>query len=197
MPFSAEAKNGNGIWERVDITTLDAPKIELVNHELRCPDADCHAELVIRHGAIVAPHFAHRANQATRACIFAGNGGESQDHLTAKQTIIERLRNSRLYRGAMIEPERILRDGSLKRIADVYVEFPDGSTEVHEAQLAKTTIEECQQRTRDYHALGVGNVVWWFGRANRNDTILHQWAVSECSLVGTLDFTMQRITIND
>lgn len=196
MPFSAEACNGDGVWRRVDITTMEAPKLELAGYELRCPDEDCHAALVIRHGEIIAPHFAHKPNQVARECVFAGTG-ESQEHLTAKQTILHKLRHNGRFAGAIIEPERILRDGEIKRIADVFVQFPDGSTQVHEAQLAKTTIEECRQRTQDYYALGVGSVYWWFGRANRNDTSLHNWAFTETGACGTLDFTMQRVSILD
>lgn len=197
MPFAAEARNGDDTWRKVDITTLTMPKIDLVGYDLRCPDEDCHAELVIKHGPVIAPHFAHKANASARNCVFAGGGGESQEHLTAKQEMISRLRRSPYYQDAHIEPERIMRAGAIKRIADVYVEFPDGSVEVHDAQLSKITIAELAERTNDYRNLGATNVVWWFGRANRNDTTLQQWAIAESGLVGTLDFTMQRITLGD
>jgi len=192
MPFSAEVRKG-GEWKRVDITLMDTPKVELLGYEVRCPDEDCHAPLIVKHGAVIAPHFAHK--QVNPACIFSGGGGESQDHIAAKQAIINRLRNSRLYRGAAIDPERILRDGAVKRIADVFVTFPDGTTEVHEAQLSKTTVAETQERSDTYRALGVDTVIWWFGRANSGDTSLQQWALRDGGLVGTLDFTMQRVTV--
>jgi competence CoiA-like predicted nuclease len=194
MPFSAEVRNGDGVWRRVDITTMAAPKLELADCEKRCPDTDCGCELIVKHGAITAPHFAHRRGGQTPGCAFAG-GGETPEHLAAKRAILGRLRSNALYKGAHLEPERILRDGLLKRIADVYVEFPDGSIEVHEAQLSRTSTRECQQRTDDYETLGVELVIWWFGGANRADTTLQQWARTSCGVVGTLDFSVQPVAI--
>jgi len=193
MPFSAEARTTSGAWERVDITLLDAPKIELMNRELRCPDADCHAPLVVRHGAIIAAHFAHKPGAATPGCAF-GVGGESQDHLTAKRVVIEMVRSNPRYAGATIEPERILRNGALKRVADVFVTFPDGRTEAHEAQLSRISVEEAQARTEDYQQqLGVDGVIWWLGKANRGDNNLELWATRTCGVFGRLDFILQSI----
>jgi competence CoiA-like predicted nuclease len=194
MPFSAEARNGDATWRRVDITTIAMPKLELAGHELRCPDTDCGCELIIKHGAIMSPHFAHKPGAISSGCAFAG-GGESLEHLNAKQAIMTTLRADRLYRAARIEPERILRDGELKRIADVYVEYPDGWIEVHEAQLSRTTIEECRVRTLDYLSMGVGQVIWWFGRANSGDQGLRDWATYECGGCGVIHPTVQRRTL--
>lgn len=192
MPFSAEAQTPGGAWERVDITLMDAPKIELLGYKLRCPDEDCHAPLVIRHGAIVTAHFAHKPGATTPGCIFGG-GGESHEHLTAKRTVIDLVRANPRYAGATIEPERILRAGALKRVADVYVVFPDGRAEAHEAQLARISVDEAQARTGDYQLLGVDNVIWWFGKANRGDNNLELWATRTCGVFGRLDFILQSI----
>jgi len=195
MPFSAEVRNESGEWVRTDITTMEAPKVELNGCDLRCPDEDCHAPMIIRHGAVIAPHFAHKAGEVSHDCIFMAGGGESEDHRSAKKEIMTKLRNSPLYRGAQIEPERILRDGDIKRIADIYVTFLDGSIEVHEAQLSRIGVQETQARSNDYRTLGVDNVIWWFGRANRDDANLQQWALRDGGAVGQLEFTTERVTV--
>ncbi len=192
MPFSAEVQQG-GEWVRVDITVMNAPKLELMGKVLRCPDADCHAPFIVRQGAIIAPHFAHAAGAGATNCIFMAGGGESEEHRAAKNEIIAKLRHSPLYQGATIEPERILREGTLKRIADIYVTFADGGIEVHEAQLSRITVQETQARSNDYRSLGVDNVIWWFGRANRDDTNLEQWALRDGGAVGRLEFSTERI----
>jgi competence CoiA-like predicted nuclease len=172
---------------------MDAPKLELMGHDLRCPDEDCHAPFIVRHGTILAPHFAHVAGEATANCIFMAGGGESEEHRAAKNQIIAKLRSSPLYRGATIEPERILRSGALKRIADVYVVMADGTIEVHEAQLSRITVQETQARSDDYRLLGASTVIWWFGRANNGDTNLQQWALRDGGGFGQIDFTTERV----
>lgn len=193
MPFSAEVRRSGGAWEPVDITTMDAPKIDLLGCELRCPDADCHAPLIVRHTINVAAHFAHKPDSATPGCVFAASGGESEDHREAKRTLIAKLRASSIYAAATVEPERILRHGGVKRVADVCVTWPGGGLEVHEVQLSRITVQEAQARTNDYMLMGVDNVIWWFGRANSGDSNLEQWAYRSGGIVGQVDFHTERV----
>lgn len=181
MPFSAEVSNGDEVWRRVDITTMETPKLDLLDYRKRCPDEDCHAEMIVKHGPFVVAHFAHKADSVSSRCVFAAGGPESREHQIGKRELMGWLRIQPEYKASQIEPERILRIGATKRIADIYVTNPDGTVDVHEVQLAKTTIEECRQRTSDYKDMGVSGVWWWFGGANRDDRNLFDWANRECA----------------
>jgi len=190
MPFTAEAQNGNGVWRFVDITKFATPKLDLKGHELRCTDPDCHAPVIIKHGLVLTPHFAHKANAGSPDCIFSG-APESEDHRLAKAQIMYKLGSLPRYQGADIRPEQTIRIEDRKRLADVLVTWTDGAREVHEIQLSRTTIEECEERTYDYQAAGIDSIIWWFGGANRYDASLHQWAKQESGAVGLLDFEDQ------
>ena len=194
MPFTAEAKNGSDTWERVDITKFEAPKFDLKNYELRCADPDCHAKMFIRQGIDIAPHFYHAPGAAATNCLFTGTG-ESEDHRLGKLTIAQKLRGHRYYAGADINLEVIIDCAGVKRIVDVLVTSPDGSTEAHEIQLARTSIQECEVRTNDYIRAGIGGVIWWFGGSNANDSALRTWAERTCGACGVLGFTSEVVII--
>lgn len=193
MPFVAEGNKGEG-WERIDIAEYKLPKVALNGYELRCQDEDCQAGMIIKHGGVLTPHFAHVANRQAANCAYAGVG-ESEEHRQAKLTVAEKLRRLTTYENATVSLEKIVRTGDKKRIVDVYAIWPDGSTAAHEIQLAKTTIKECQERTNDYYAAGIGTVVWWFGNENIADASLRHWALHECGYAGIVRFTESVVTL--
>lgn len=188
MPFTAEAKNGSGTWERVDITEHEAPKNDFLDYEIRCIDPDCHASMTIKHGSFKAAHFAHAVGSNTEKCVFASEP-ESEEHLRAKKTLAEQLLLRPECKNCKIEFERIVVGGNKKRIVDVFVQFPNGSSEAHEIQLSRTSIEECRERTTDYHNAGIDDVVWWFGGKNGEDVELATWAKRENGAYGRIRIT--------
>ena len=172
MPLVAEArvKDSDAEYALVDISEYAQPKDDLSGLEFRCPE--CKSAMHIRHTMLVMAHFAHNPGQ-DRECSLSEHGGETILHLTAKIRLHEELRELPLYRGAKFRKEHWLPE--VKRRADLFVEFADGSFEVHEIQLASTTNEELEARTNDYRLAGADEVIWWFGKSA--DTQAHRaWA---------------------
>ena len=147
--------------ERVDITEYYAPKIELKGRELECQE--CGGQMMIKHGLIVVPHFAHYPDPA-RTCFYES---ESMEHLMAKKALVLRLsgkgqRYQAIYTGAKFDYEVTLKENGIVRRADILVTYPDGSREIHEIQLSPIATQDLQQRTADYLSMGA-TVFWWLG----------------------------------
>lgn len=162
MPFVARRK---GTDERIDITTIEMPRVVLKPGECVCQM--CGAEMIVKAGQIRQHHFAHVATCTTEYKSHP----ESQAHRDAKKFLATHLcEQFQEYAGAVIEYEVPIRE--VMRIADLLVTFPTGWRVAHEVQLASITTEELQERTNDYTLAGI-DVVWWLGRsantpANRN-----------------------------
>jgi len=186
MPLTAEARpKGSSVdYKTVDITRYDSPRIELANHELRCPE--CKHTMHVYQSLIKMTHFAHNPG-FDRDCTLSM--GEGNEHMYAKQAIAEKLASMRGYEGARVLKEYWL--GDVARRADICVVYPDGNTEVHEIQLAKTTIDSLEERTNDYRRAGVGDIIWWFGGQadNQNNRV---WAKDKLGGYGELSITEGR-----
>jgi len=165
MPFTAIATpNDGGEPQRVNVYGAEREEIYRLRNTctFTCPDDECQATMFLRipgeNGA--RPHFYHKANEAVIGCLL--QGGESAEHMAAKDGIVEYLKRNPEYADATIDLEVIMGDGNgLRRKADVLVQMPDGATHVHEAQLSYQTVEGYQAREADYYTLGADFVVWW------------------------------------
>lgn len=186
MPLTAEARpKGSDVEYRiVDITRYETPRIDLVNLELRCPE--CKHSMHVYQSMIRITHFKHNPG-GIRDCALSA--GEGNDHLCAKMAISEKLATVRGYAGAQIVKEYWL--GNVQRRADICVIYPDGGTEVHEIQLAKTTVDSLEERTNDYLRAGVSDIIWWFGGQadNQNNRV---WAKDKLGGFGELSITEGR-----
>jgi competence CoiA-like predicted nuclease len=186
MPLTAEARpKGSDVEYRiVDITRYETPRITLADQELRCPE--CKYPMHVYQSMIRITHFKHNPG-STRDCALSQ--GEGNEHMCAKQAIAEKLATLRGYEGTRILKEFWLAD--VERRADICVIYPDGNTEVHEIQLAKTTIDSLEERTNDYRRAGVGDIIWWFGGQadNQNNRV---WAKDKLGGYGELSITEGR-----
>jgi competence CoiA-like predicted nuclease len=109
--------------------------------------------------------------------------------MCAKIAISEKLAGLKEYRGARIFKEFWL--ANVERRADICVIFPDGCTEIHEVQLARTTVDSLEERTNDYLRAGASDIVWWFGGQadNQNNKV---WAKGKLGGYGELSITEGR-----
>ena len=154
MPFVALHSKTQ---ERVDITQINISDA-LTSDRYTCQL--CNGEMYIRavNSKYFQPHFVHYAE-----CVSTyDHHPESLKHRLAKQHIREQLIGRPNYQEAVFHLEYIVPEAH--RIADVYVKLLDGSTEVHEAQLASITTHELEQRTNDYGEAGL-KTIWWLGGA--------------------------------
>lgn len=122
---------------------------------------ECGADLLLRHGWIRTPHFAHRPESL---CSLRA-GGETQNHRDGKRGVIERLFAACARKGiapTLVETE--YRDPAVPRRADIAF-FVEGERQIHEVQLSTAIpYEEIAQRTKDWEDHGYV-VTWHFGRA--------------------------------
>lgn len=190
MPFIAVRKD---VGERVYLNKFDNPKEALAGVEFECQD--CNAPMIIRMGDIVRAHFAHKPGYEDRDCWFR-SAGETEAHLSAKQSIAAALVRSEYFRGAKVELEYRIETAAARRYIDVYMELPDGRRFAHEAQLANQSIAQFAQRTQDYKDAGI-IPVWWLGQSV--DSIENRtWCENHCDYVGRIVVESYRpILINE
>jgi competence CoiA-like predicted nuclease len=175
MPFIAKSiKTGR----RFDISEVEKPH-ELDKNDIICPL--CSEVMIVRAGPIRVHHFAHKS-----LCSSNYNSQpESQEHLLAKRYLSKEISNIwSEYSTARIELEYIIEE--CKRVADIAVIFPTGWIVAHEIQLSPITINELNERTKDYLSASV-DVVWWLG--NQADTESNrQWCLQNFGFCNSLDF---------
>jgi len=166
MPFKAEkAKTG----ELVRIFDYDFPRVDLDGVDLACPF--CKQTLYIRRSCRNTPHFYHAHSCTANIKYRPGQkeGGESPEHTAIKQYVYERLcRNPRFEKyidegRLIIDYEVAIKEGDVWRIADVAEVSPKTGKllKAYEIQISPITISELEERTNDYHSLGV-DVEWVF-----------------------------------
>lgn len=189
MPFVAMYKDDQGKMKRVDITRFRNPKSELYGKEIVCQA--CGAPMIVKAGMLVRPHFAHKADYNRDCAYNNGGGGESYEHLIAKQALVDLLSKRDDYTRAKIYYEVWIPEA--RRIADVYVVHEDGYCEAHEAQLASIDLSTLDERTRDYTGAGV-DVIWWLGKS-ADTSENRQWCLQNIGGYGvlTFDYTERRI----
>lgn len=127
-------------------------------HLLRCSNPDCQAELMVRNGSVVTPHFAHKACECQTDYDYHP---VSPEHERSK-LVIGRRRLKRLEPFGKASVEYEVPIPSMKRIADVMIMFNNGIVEAHEIQLAYITTEMLKRRTFNYWEEGI-DVRWWIG----------------------------------
>jgi len=148
---------------------------------LRCANPDCQAELFVRNGAVVTPHFAHKTKQCQSQYEHCP---ESLEHERGKVLVGEHIRST-FAEWANVEIEYEVPISSMKRIADTVAWFKNGILQAHEVQLASITTEKLHQRTLDYYEEGI-DVQWWFG--GKADTAANrQWAFETFGCVNLIE----------
>lgn len=190
MPLTAEVrhKGSDSAYHLVDITHYDSPRLELGEYELRCPE--CKQPMHVYQSLIRMTHFKHNPGSDSRDCALAA--GEGNEHMYAKKAVADKLGALRGYEGARVLKEHWL--ANVERRADIFVCHSDGDTEVHEIQLARTTIDSLEERTNDYLRAGVTEVVWWFGGQADNDNN-RSWAREKLGGYGELTITEGRAVV--
>jgi competence protein CoiA len=160
MPFIAlNSMTG----ERVDITQIARPRIDLRAAEMICPV--CEVGMIVKDGTIKRAHFAHKP--VGNDCPYAEySAGETPEHREAKMIIRDHVSEWFAEYG-MAEGQLEVYIPEVKharnRIADVLFTFPSGWRVAHEIQLASISVKELEERTDDYAFAGI-DVFWWFGR---------------------------------
>lgn len=190
MPFIAVRQDTG---ERVYLNKFDNPREALAGVEFECQD--CATPMIIRMGDIVRAHFAHKLGYEDRPCWFR-SAGETEAHLSAKQSIAAALMRSEWFTGARVELEYRIETAAGRRYIDVYMELPDGRRFAHEAQLANQSIAQFTQRTQDYKDAGL-IPVWWLGQSV--DSIENRsWCENHCDYVGRITIENYRpVLINE
>ena len=141
--------------ERIEIFRYRWPKEELAGRRLVCPY--CEVEMIIRHGEVYLPHFAHRQH-----CPYEDwHHSETPEHEAVKDTLCAWLRQDPFWREADIDTEQKIPQA--RRVPDVLVVFPDGTRVAHECQLSPMTEERFWERSDDYKEAGV-TAFWWFSK---------------------------------
>lgn len=149
---------------------------------LICPSPDCGAEFMIKNGAVVTPHFAHRGHQCRTQY---GHHPESVAHQRGKIMVAELIKKRF---GEYIDTIRVEFEvpiPQVRRIADVAVLLKNGILQVHEVQLASITTEELERRTHAYETGGI-DVQWWFGGKAQTKTN-EVWALERFEKVFFID----------
>lgn len=152
---------------------------------LRCGNPDCQAELMVRNGGIVTPHFAHKGHQCRTKYEHCP---ESLEHERGKILIGQHVQK-RFERWAKVQVEYEVPIPSMKRIADVVIQFNNGILQAHELQLASITTEQLQRRTIDYHKEGI-DVQWWLG-GKANTEANRRWISEKWGWVSIVDPTRE------
>lgn len=152
MPFVARHAVTHA---RIDITQIPNPRETLHAEDLLCQL--CDERMIVRHGLILRPHFAHR-----RACTLPYTmHPESPEHLLGKAQVSAWLRTQPGFTDAQVELEVPIH--ARKRIADILVTFPQGHRLAVEIQLASLTTEALTARTKDYLDDGI-DIIWVLGK---------------------------------
>ena len=180
MPFVALRDDEQA--GRVYIGDYDDPRQALAGATLICPD--CRMPMIVKQGAVVCPHFAHKAGDK-KPCYWREHS-ESPEHLLAKRAIIEYLNNEpKPFGDCVIEVEYpVVTPGGKKRYIDVYVETEDGDRFACEAQLSRQSLTEFATRTADYRAIDI-EPIWFLGgetRTNENEI----WCERNCYCYGAV-----------
>lgn len=92
---------------------------------------------------------------------------------------------------AKIEVEhRLPHCGANGRVADVALVYDNNNLLICECQLSSITVNELEQRTRDYYSIGA-DVLWFLG--NEADTSSNQkWLKSMFGAYGRVEFTFSK-----
>ena len=118
-----------------------------------CPG--CKGVVLLRHGQVMCPHFAHKSLQDCQ--FFSEN--ESAQHLSLKAALYKSLVNH----GEKVRIEKVLSE--MGQIADLFV----GDSLALEVQCSRLSQQRLRERTRAYHQTGY-EVRWllgedlWLGR---------------------------------
>lgn len=164
--------------ERLDITRFANPKADLRADDIICQL--CEARMIIRHGFVMRPHFAHiKACPMDYACH-----PEREEHRLGKYMVSRLLEQREECAGALIELEYPIH--ARKRIADIMVTFTQGHRMVVEIQLASITPGQLHARTNDYFEEGV-DVVWFLGK-EANTPGNRTWCSDTLGWYGVLSF---------
>lgn len=76
---------------------------------------------------------------------------------------------------------------SINRIADVLVVHSNKDGEVHEAQLARISPQELEERTLAYRSANIVDVVWWLG-GDADNEVNREWCQQYLGSFGVLSF---------
>lgn len=186
MPLTAEAriKDSETDYQIVDITRYTAPRLQLAEYELRCPE--CKEAMHVYQSMIRVTHFKHNPGNGHRDCSLAM--GEGMEHIAAKIAVADKLSSMTVYRDARVVKEYWI--PSVSRRADICAISSDGF-EVHEIQLAKITVDGLESRTNDYIAAGAREIIWWFG-GDADTEQNRQWAIRKLGGYGELSISEGR-----
>ena len=170
MPFIAIDRTTN---QRVDISEITNPREVFKNGNLVCQI--CGQQMMIRAGLMIRHHFAHYPKRECDNSNYRIGHPETPQHDFAKKEVTRILREDlkKKVPGAIIEYEVPIPEA--RRIADVLVTFPMGWRIAHEIQLAKITIQDLEERTDDYNAVGI-DVFWWLGK-DADNVLNRDWCV--------------------
>jgi competence CoiA-like predicted nuclease len=180
----ARLKGSNEEHDVIDITRYSAPRLELVNYELCCPE--CRAPMHVYQSMLRTTHFRHNQGYGDRDCALAT--GEGFEHIGAKIAVSNKLASMPMYRDARIVKEHWI--ASVSRRADICALCP-GGFDVHEIQLAKITVDSLESRTNDYIESGATEIIWWFGGDAHTEANI-QWAKRKLGGYGELNFSEDR-----
>lgn len=148
------------------------------------PDCNCRMYIKAVDSKNVVAHFARYPKTGNDDYH---SGGESIEHLLAKFQLAGRLQAD--HPDSLVTTEHMIR-GEMKnrkfRKVDIFVTHPDGKTEAHEIQLSRQTVSITEERTRDYAANGVDEVVWWWGKSNSERRGLIDWCLHNTDKYGTV-----------
>lgn len=132
------------VLDGVRVLARDSEKGRTYN----CPG--CNREVILHKGRKKVHHFAHKPPVS---CSFAA--GETLAHLESKQAFYDHFKSL----GLAVEVERPLDFNGVKARADVYVPTTKGIPAVIEIQHTNISLDEIEQRTKNYAKLGVA-VCW-------------------------------------
>jgi competence protein CoiA len=182
MPFVAKhVKSGR----RYDITRMNKPQ-DLRSEDFVCQL--CEGPMFVVAGFIRAAHFRHK----TKCTSDVKSHPDSPEHRAGKEFVRNWLKEKHpeVYKQARIEFEVKIPEAN--RLADVVVTFrKKGVREIHEVQLAGITIEELEQRTRDYERAGF-QAFWWLGKAANTKTN-QDWCLSTIGVCPVLIFETETV----
>lgn len=148
--------------ERVDITTIENPRITLENGLFLCQL--CGQPMFIRGGGFYIHHFCHKV--LCQSDEYGHREKETPEHLFGKHEIAKMLHEQFDGQSVKIEYEVPLKE--IKRVADILVTYPMGWRLAHEIQLSDISKEDIEIRTSDYESIGI-DVIWWLGEKIRNE----------------------------
>lgn len=178
-----------------NVETILHLRQEAADNDIEMPFAcpACGAEMRFRRGrrrgdGFDTDHFYHLVAACTST---VRSHDESEEHFRAKERILTGL--------PLIYPDYQEASGVLEHIftkinrkADVVFFFPDGEIDVHEAQFSPITLDELQERTRDYHSIGA-RVIWYLGpKVKQHDW----WCTENLGVVGYLTVNYEKQDIN-